>query len=195
MSTMYSGGARGADSLWGNVAHEAGYRVVHYIFKEHKHDMRHLVKGSFRVLSQEQLTAAQEHVDYANNTLRRSINSGSEYMKNLLRRSWYVINGEKDNSPLMLYAVGNLDLHGIPLGGTAWAVAMWLQKWGAQAPAYFYKQQLNRQGQWYQLKSWDDIDFTWREIDRPPKPNVNFVAVGTRALLEDGMRAIKEVLK
>ena len=135
-----SGGAAGADVTWGHNAHDAGHQVVHWSFKGHKsHD-----PDRTYILTEEELTEADEYLKEANVTLKRRLNFHNDYVINLLRRNWYQVKYAES-----VYVVGSLndkaiiydpqeghdqkyhltndrkDRMGIN-GGTAWACQLYL---------------------------------------------------------------------
>lgn len=166
MNVCLSGGADGADLLWGSIAAALGHQVVHLSFARHrsKADPKTLL-----VVLQDDLDAAIPHLDLANRTLRRRV-PRTGYVSNLLKRNYYqVVDSDA------LYAITGLDTFGIPSGGTAWAIQMFLDM--GKRPAYVL----------------DTVTMAWHERTGdmwermeapPPEPSGMWTGVGTRFLPE-----------
>lgn len=172
-SICISGGAIGADTVWGNIAKICDYDVIHYIFDGHKSKEENLV-----VLTPEQLSVANEHLEIANKTLGRHFPSNSEFVNNLLRRNYYQV-VDSDS----LYAISTIKDNKVQ-GGTAWAVQMFLDMGKTQC--YVYDQVIK---EWFSF-----INGTWTKIGMPPVPSGIWAGVGTRDINDNGVNAIVEVL-
>lgn len=168
--TLYSGAAAGADFHW-NQAAAKNHRIVNYSFEGHVASC-----GNLKILSQQQLVAADEYVITALNALGKSFSSYTEYAKNLLRRNWYIT-----QSSDALYAIGFFGGKHI-LGGTGIAVELFKKR-----PLYFF----------------DELSLAWYEKegnifkelkDLPPTPKGNWGGVGTRDI-KHGIKEIYKVVK
>jgi len=169
-----SGGAEGSDSLWGDMALKYGHRVTHYSFAGHK---IRATRGDIVTLSDAQLALADTHCHAANVLLQRSYPPSSRYVRNLLRRSWYQVEGATS-----LYAISSFEGEQVA-GGTAWAVAMFLIKHDLHAcPAYLFDQTACH---WF---AWRGV---WVSIYQPPRPCGVYAAIGRRKLNLNGRLAIK----
>src|SRR4051812_27476324 len=111
-SVCYSGGAEGADTLFGEFAEAAGHAVIHYHFRSNKAKLKH-----HKILSEFYLLQADPYLQDANKYIRRKYPTRTVDVDNLLRRNyWQIFDSTK------IYAVTTLADRGIPLGGTAWAI-------------------------------------------------------------------------
>ena len=171
-----SGGAKGADVQWGVAAAACGHRVRHYSFNGH---VTATSKDVVR-LTQNELSEVDWHLERANRVLQRRYPPDNLYVRNLLRRNWFQVDSAKS-----LYAVSSFK-HGQVVGGTAWAVILFLLKFDmASCPAYVFDQE---------RCFWYDWVGEWRQINEPPKPCDVYAGVGTRAINPMGRLAIKVLM-
>ena len=172
-NTCFSGGAKGADTLFGLYAYAANHTVYHYSFDGHR------IENTFRrILTGSQLQIADPHILRANDILGRgNFKKYSPYVKNLLRRNYWQIKDSKT-----VYAVGNMNYRNAIQGGTAWAVQMAIDK---GIPIYFFDQI---------LKKWFKHEGSWAEMDNLPiPPHGPYTGIGSRTLTDTGKQAIKEL--
>lgn len=167
-----SGGAAGADTLWGQEARSAGHYCYHLGFEGMKS------KCEIYKLSEKTLRKADEHIIKANKTLKRGdFNQYTEYTKNLLRRNYFQV----ENSDTV-YAVGEIGVVGAK-GGTGWAIQI-AADLGKEI--YFFDQ--NFKG-WYKYTE----HYCWVLIETFPKPCGIYAGIGTRKLTEVGEGAIRSL--
>lgn len=174
-----SGGAVGADLMWGMTAGSAGHSVIHWSFKYHRSDAP---PQEIVCLSEAQLLVADKYLTRANRTLRRrTLSKGSQSVLNLLRRNWYQVEHAE-----RVYAVS--EVHGNAVkGGTGWAVQMFIDRHnGYPCEAYVFDQMLE---QWFCWKG------KWEEIPLPPKPHGVWAGIGTRKLNTAGKTAIRSLME
>lgn len=119
-----SGGADGADLLWGECAGRAGHSVFHFIFAGHRSKAP---AHEIAVLPDTILAEADEHVAKANRSLQRRFPTANPFTDNLLRRNWFQVRDAGS-----LYAVSTIR-KGKVQGGTAWAVQMFIDRGGTDA--------------------------------------------------------------
>lgn len=172
-TTMHSGGAYGADTVWENAATKYGVKTNAWSFEGHTG----VISPNAIVLTKEQLAEADGHLAKANETLERKWPTSQEYKSNLLRRNWYQV---KDSDAV--FAVSTLD-NGIVTGGTAWAVQMALD---TGKPVFLYEQ---NQKQWL-VNNGDG----WKQTDTPTLTK-NFAGIGSRQVNEAGEAAIEAVFE
>lgn len=182
----FSGGATGADTVFGDCAEAAGHKVVHYTFDGH----RKIGKNAFK-LNMFQLLQADSYLIEANKLLRRKFPTKNPGTDNLLRRNYYQIHDTK-----RVYAVTDLDETGFPLGGTAWAVIMAMQL-DDQPEIFFFSQ---KQNSWYKFVKITEkglrknLLIIWKKIQKPPRPSDKYTGIGTsKNLTENGIDAIKQL--
>lgn len=178
MPTCYSGGAEGADQLWGSLAEKNGHVVVHFSFKGHQKKISNRVE-----LTYEQLIEADEHLIQVNKFLKRTFPTSNNFVNALLRRNYWQV---RDTDAV--YAIGYLDSNGVVAGGTAWAVYMAINL-GVQE-IYFFDQ---AKSQW---NFWNVFFEEFQQIDRQfvPVPQGKWTGIGSRKLTDDGIEAILELL-
>jgi hypothetical protein len=172
-----SGGADGADLLWGKAAKANGHGVIHFSFAGHDSiaPLDELVYLNSTLLEQ-----ADEYCHKANQILHRHYPPHSEKIKNLLRRDWYQV-----ESAGSCYAVSTFK-KGEVAGGTAWALMMFLMKHNfAACPAYIFDQE---------MCCWFEWDGAWQRIYQPPKPTGIYAGIGIRKLNSLGRLAIRVLM-
>lgn len=115
-----SGGAVGADTLFGTLANKHSHIVAHAVFQRHKHTPE--IHRDSVCIPQDKLTLVNELVNQAAIKLgKRSIWGASSYVINLIQRNAYQI-----MYTTAIYAIGELDDTGTMVqGGTGWAVEMY----------------------------------------------------------------------
>lgn len=178
MSICFTGGAIGADTVWGELAEYMGHDVVHYIFDNHKSQCDNLV-----VLSEDELLLADEFLIKANEIVQRKFPSKSHFTNSLLRRNYYQI---KDSDAC--YAVASLKNNKVS-GGTAWAVAMFIQN-RKYKPVYILNQD---DSLWY---SYDYNTSEFQLMDNiPPTPSGNWTGIGTRDISSQSIDRMVQLIE
>lgn len=170
-----SGGAKGADLQFGMCAGMIGHGVIHWSFDGHRSDApeQEIVR-----LTKAQLEEADIALAKAALRTRRNSTPRSMFVRNLLRRNWYQVRDAE-----RVYAVATIDNNGHVSGGTAWAVAMFMDRFeGEPCEIYVYDMSVS---QWV---TWDG--HFWIVI-QPPKPHGVYAGVGSRDLMDNGKEAIR----
>lgn len=170
MNICYSGGAKGSDKFWGQIAEVLGHEVIHYSFEKHGVSVP---KRFVKKLTQEELDEATPFLLKANKTIKRTFPTKSEYVDNLLKRNYWQIKNTK-----CVYAIADLDEEGIVYGGTSWAVQMAIDK---EIEVYLYSQATNS---WYNF-IYGFFGNDWLPIDSPPLPEGKWTGIGTKYLTEE----------
>jgi hypothetical protein len=173
-----SGGARGADLVWGTHAARIGHRVIHFSFADHrtKAPAEQLV-----MLSDDELRQADDHLGLANQTLHRTWPPPTAHSANLLRRDWHQV-----RNAARVYAVARFEADGQIEGGTAWGVTMFINLHGrGPCDAYLFEPSLRR---------WLAWNSAWLPIGMPPRPRGIWAGIGTRNLDASGEAAIGALL-
>jgi len=183
MDICFSGGAKGADSVWGLAALELGHQVVHYSFVGHKPGTRE----NIRILNDTELKEADVYLQKAAIFLKRKLPYKKPWIMNLLRRNWYQV---RDTNKV--YAVSGLSpfsksRSGVD-GGTAWAIEMALNL--KVSEIFVFDQKQNHWNQWNYLP---DGHGKWIYIEFPPKPTGKWTGIGSRDLSDKGFEAIVSV--
>ena len=172
-----SGGAEGADLQFGMTAGMAGHSVIHWSFANHKSDAP---PQEIVVLTEEQLSDADEPCKKASASLKKYYPPKSPYVRNLLRRNWYQVAAAE-----RVYAVSVI-VDGIVQGGTSWATQMFIDRFdGGSCECYVYDQ---LEEQWFK---WNGL---WEAVGSPPAPQGVYAGIGTRKLNNAGKQAIRSLL-
>jgi len=183
MAILQSGGAIGADSMFGVYAKEVGHQVKHFIFKGYNF---RIWTDEFVTLSDEELIAADPYVKLANMSLKRRFPTTSNYTNNLLRRNYYQTKDSK-----VVYAVASLDGSQVS-GGTAWAVQMAID--GYIMLIYLFDMKTN---QWYQYFYAGRVFELVLSLDliRPIHLGAGtvYTGIGSRNLTPAGEQAIEDL--
>jgi hypothetical protein len=169
-----SGGADGADLMWGKTAKARGHGVIHFSFARHRVDApaEEVVR-----LNPELLTAADAYCLQANKFLNRKYPPKSTFVQNLLRRDYYQIESAQRVYAVSTFKDGQVD------GGTAWAVTMFLMKHNfAPCDAFVFDQDASFWSRW----NGDG----WSRIYEPPKPFGIYAGIGKRKINPVGKLAI-----
>jgi hypothetical protein len=173
-----SGGADGADLMWGMVAGSVGHQVYHFIFPGHRSKAP---QSELVVLTPEMLAVADPFLERANKTLKRKWPVSNPWVGNLLRRNYYQIRDSES-----VYAVAAIGKDGLIVGGTSWATTMMIDLHGDNSRVYVFDQTLET---WF---SWQGL---WIPIDRPPVPTGVWAGIGSRDLKQSGKEAIRNLLE
>lgn len=182
-----SGGAEGSDLAWGDAARRHGHDVVHYVFKGHK--------GSNHpdavIVTPEELKVGDKHLKKVNEeVLHRSFPAHSDFVTNLLRRNYKQVEDTQ-----AVYAIAGIDEDGIVIGGTAWAVHLYISMRPGSNSVYVYD---SWKDQWFAWRVDDLFGIAtdprgWEKIDKPPVPSGRWTGIGTRDLDAKGRAAIESV--
>ena len=169
--TLYSGGARGAEAAFGEVASEHGVNEVSFTFDGH-HIQRRV---NTRSLSPEDLAKGDVSMTEVSKRLHRDY-STRPWMRQILQSIWHQV-----NNGYQVFIVGVILNDGTVKGGTGWAgelAKMW------NRPLHVFDQE---QGHWF---TWRND--TWIE-DRPVIAHRTICGTGTRNLNEAGRKAIEDL--
>jgi hypothetical protein len=174
-----SGGADGADLMWGMTAGSRGDHVIHFSFAGHKSKAP---PTEVVVLTEEQLREADAHLEKANEALGRSVPYKKPWVVNLLRRNYYQVADSQ-----RVYAVATFDKKMKVSGGTAWAVQMFIDLHGPNCEVYVYDQ---IKEQWFKWmgKGWLGM------VGEPSPPQGIWTGIGSRDLNEAGKIAIRRLM-
>ena len=173
-----SGGADGADLLWGVCARHVGHDVHHISFLSHesKAPFSTLIRMKTNVLeSQDRRLAALA------TRIGRRFPTKSTYTDNLLRRN--VIVADAVNSVYALAPIQDGDV----AGGTRWVVELFLDRVGRDTSQPVYVFNLTC-GVWFQWDPWEDSN--WKQAV-PSTPQGTYAGVGSSRDLRDLTMATK----
>lgn len=176
--TIHSGGAQGADSYFGNIGIELGYKVIHHSFMNHRVNC----KGTVLVHNLFQLFLADAYLQKANKSLHRAFPPRSVFVKRLLQRNYYQV---KDSSCIV--AVSKLDKNmKLVCGGTGWACQLGVDM---GKPVYVFDD--GQTNEWY-IYDYDQQIFA--KLSSIPIISDSLAGIGTREITPAGIQAIRGVL-
>lgn len=180
---LYSGGAIGSDTEWGNVANEYSLgKIVHYR------------PESLYALNAQQLQEVETAYTAATNRLGRKLLDANSYTGKLVRRDYLQVKSADGVFAIgRIYRPGEKNSKGyvvrstIPSvdGGTGYAVQMAIDM---HKPVHVYEQMYK---QWYMF----DYNENTFIAEGTPVLTTNFAGIGTRQLSEDGKQAIRDVFE
>ena len=181
-NVCYSGGAEGADRLFGIWASENGFTEIHFSFKKHKY---HVHKDS--VLEIPDNILQEDFVIHklktANKSLGRSIPKKGSYTYNLLaRNSFQVLLTER------VYCISTLESPTKVSGGTAWAVQMYLDEY--ENPEIYGYDPIRHEAYKY-----CNIKKEFIVVDTVPAPYGNWTGIGSRDAKELYMNEFKALFR
>lgn len=185
---LVSGGATGADCVFGTAAIKAGLRVIHFTVSgknEKKHDGQEYI-----CLHEDVLEAATPQLRIAAKHLGKHMPRPG-YGKRLIQRNFYQI--WKADS---VYAIGWKTQDSSLLqveGGTGWTCQLYVQRFQplGSEPAqdchlYLYEMAT---ASWWQ---WDCITSKWNALfTGPPRPTGVCAGIGSRSMNPEGTTAIQ----
>ncbi len=168
--TLYSGGLKGAETVFGETAEKFNVKEVIYTFEGHK-----LARDkNTRVLTEEELERGDISMELASRMMHRTYYE-TEKIRKVLQTIFHMV-----NSGYQVFVVGSIQEDGSVKGGTGWAVQ--LAKI-FNRPLHVFDQPKEK---WY---TWQD---GWQE-DHPQIKYDTFVGSGTRYLSDAGRAAIEKL--
>ena len=173
----HSGGAQGADSVWGQIGEEHGVESRHYYEEGNK-----TPQGNTPI-SQEESDEAIPHLQEAAKSMGRPLNLNANYA-HLLKRNWQQVKGGDAVFAVATIGKGGRGFQGKPNvvdGGTGWAVHMAINN---DKPVHVFDEQ---DGKWH---TWQDGQFVEEDT---PTLTPNFAGIGSRGIGQTGEQAIRDV--
>lgn len=169
-NVCYSGGAAGADRLFGLWAAENGHEQIHFSFKNHK---VHVAPETVLELPNELLTSPEviQQLKKANATIGRQVPKFGYVFNLLARNSFQVLCTER------VYTIGELVSPSQLDGGTAWAVQMYLDTEGDKE-IYHFDIIDNK------VYKYCNSTKQFVETDKVPAPHGRWTGIGTRRATE-----------
>jgi hypothetical protein len=169
MNKLISGGAKGADKKFENLAKLHNHDVMVY---RPEHFPKELIKDYDKFLN-----------ELNDKYLSRKYPTNNEYVNNLLRRDVLVgLTAE------VVYAISGVDENNRIMGGTAWACYSFISKF-IEGPIqlYLFDQYKNW---WYQIHL-NPCGIKYIRVIQPKIAlNCAYAGIGTRELNENGISAI-----
>ena len=171
---LYSGGARGTEAYFGELAEQYGLQEVNYSFDGHKLER----SRGLRVLTADELALKDVSLTYVSRLMNRSYSVAPLFRKVLQSICWQVSSGHE------VYVVGVIQDDDTVKGGTGWGAEFAKI---CNKPLYVFGQARNA---WFR---WDKTG--WLEVEPPVINHRHFTATGTRFLEENGKQAIRELFE
>ncbi len=167
---LYSGGAIGAETCFGEFAEKYGIDEVNFSFegKETGH-----TRG-IRVLNHEELKQGDVSLTYVSALMHRTY-PNTTFLRKVLQTIWYQINSSQE-----IFVIGTILEDNTVKGGTGWGAEFAKL---CNKTLFVFDQEKNL---WYK---WNRTN--WVEHPDPVITNIHFAGTGTRYLNENGKRAIE----
>jgi hypothetical protein len=170
--TLYHGGLKGAETVFGEMAEKYGVEEVIFTFEGHRLNRdRNAVS-----LSEEDLQRGDISMEIASRMMNRTYYE-TEKIRRVLQSIFHMV-----NKGHQVFVVGTILEDNSVKGGTGWAVE--LAKL-FNRPLHVYDQ--NRQG-WFNWKN-----DSWQAEERPKISFDTYVGSGTRYLSDEGRAAIEQL--
>lgn len=170
--TLFSGGAQGAESEFGNVAEKFGVQEVNFSFEGHKIES---TRG-LRMLTTEELLRKDVSLTYVSKLLDRNF-SNAPHIRMVLRTIMYQVEAGHE-----VFVIGNILENGTVNGGTGWGAEFAKI---CNKPLFVFDQVKDG---WF---TW--TDGKWEPAKAPVISKTHFTGTGTRFLEDNGRKAIAEL--
>jgi len=170
--TLYSGGLKGAETVFGEAAEKYFVKEVVYTFEVHKLSR----EKNVQVLSKEDLVRGDISMELASKMLHRTYYE-TEKIRKVLQTIFHMV-----NSGYQIFVIGSIQEDGSVKGGTGWAVQLAKM---FNRPLHVFDQPSEK---WF---TWKD---RWQE-DSPKIQYDTFVGSGTRYLNDAGQAAIEKLFE
>jgi len=167
--TLFSGGARGAESAFGQMAEKYGMGQINFTFEGH-HINRSI---NTRSLGPADLAKSDVSMAEVSKRLGRDY-STRPWMRKILQSIWYQV-----NSGYQVFVVGAIQDDATVKGGTGWAVELAKM---FNRPLHVFDQE---KGQWFTWK-----DQAWA-ADEPVITHKTICGTGTRKINDAGREAVE----
>ena len=171
MCMLYSGGATGAETAFGEQAAHWGLSEVNFTFEGHTQ----VRDRGTRVLDSRELAAGDVSMLYVTHKLRRNWDK-TELLKKVLQTQWHIVSNANQ-----VFVVGVIQDDGTVRGGTGWSVEL-ARRW--RKPVWVFDQNAEK---WF---TWNGD--SWIEGD-PVIQSTTVAGTGTRFLNDAGRQAIVDL--
>lgn len=171
---LFSGGAVGAETYFGEIAEKYGIEEVNFSFEGRETGR---TRG-IRILNHEELKQGDVSMTYVSTLLHRTY-PDTNFIRKVLQTIWFQVNSSQE-----IFVIGNIMPDNTVKGGTGWGAEF--AKICNKA-LYVFDQDKNS---WFK---WNKIE--WVETAAPTISNIHFAGTGTRFLNENGKKAIEELYK
>jgi hypothetical protein len=172
---LFSGGAPGAESQFGECAERHGVEEVNFTFDGHRIE-RH---RGIRVLNHEELLNGDVSLEYVSRLMGRRYAEGPTIRK-VLQTLWYQVNNGQE-----IYVIGSIQADGTVRGGTGWGAEFAKL---CNKPLYVFDQDRDS---WFH---WTGSAWTPATgLNAPVITHPHFTGTGTRTLRENSRQAIEDL--
>ena len=172
--TLYSGGAKGAEAHFGQMAEKYGVYEVNYSFDGHKMER---TRG-MRVLTPEELMKKDVSLEYVSNLLHRSF-TNAPHMRKVLQTIMYQVDSGHE-----VFVIGVIQDDNTVKGGTGWGAEFAKL---CNKPLFVFGQARNA---WFKWQVHE-----WVEVEEPRITHRHFTGTGTRFLEDNGREAIEKLFE
>lgn len=167
---LFSGGARGSEAAFGEIAEKHGVEEVNFTFEGHLIERD---RGR-RVLNHEELKNGDVSLEYVSKLMNRRYTTSPTFRR-ILQSIWYQINNGQE-----IYVIGEILNDGTVKGGTGWGAEFAKL---CNKPLHVFDQ---KQDGWFR---WTGK--AWEKADDPVVSHAHFTGTGTRNLEANGRAAIE----
>lgn len=171
--TLYSGGHRGAEAQFGQLAEQYGVKEINFSFEGHKPDRQ----AGIRVLTPEELKKGDVSMDIVSTRMGRSF-SKADKIRKVIQSIFHMV-----NNGYQIFVVGWILPDNTVKGGTGWGVELGKL---FNRPLFVYEQDRKA---WF---SW--VDNAWHKVT-PVITHKNFAGTGTRNLTDDARIALTDLFE
>lgn len=181
-NVCYSGGAAGADRLFGLWASANGQSEIHLSFKKHKHHVNNetVLELPQSILSDKEV---QVKLQKANMKLERKVPQVGSYVYNLLaRNAFQVIVTDRVYALAKIVAPDQID------GGTAWATQMFIDN--TESPEIYIYNLLDNKPYKYCNETKE-----YKEVSTVPTPHGRWTGIGSRSATKIDMDSFSTYFK
>jgi len=171
--TLYSGGAKGSETVFGELSERYGLQEINFSFEGHTQ-----ARGRGRkLLSERELAAGDVSLLYVSRRLKRGY-SKEGVIRKVLQSIWHQVSWSDQ-----IFVIGLIQADGTVVGGTGWAVEL-ARMW--RKNLWVFDQE---QGAWFR---W--INDAWAP-GVPVIEAARFCGTGTRNIADIGRQAVEELFE
>jgi hypothetical protein len=169
---LFSGGAKGAEAVFGEQAERFGVEEVNFTFEGHSR----VRDRGLRFLNHEELKHGDVSLEYVSRLMRRRY-TDSHKIRKVLQSIWYQV-----NSAQQIFVIGEILEDKTVKGGTGWGAEFAKL---CNKPLSLFDQKEDAWFHWSRME-WEKCS----PGDEPVISHAHFAGTGTRFLEENGKRAI-----
>jgi hypothetical protein len=171
---LYSGGAAGAETFFGENAEKHGIDEVNFSFEGHKIAR---TRG-LRILTHEELKNGDVSMTYVAGLMHRTY-PNTDSIRKILQTIWFQVNNSQE-----IFVIGHILEDNTVKGGTGWGAEFAKL---CNKTLYVFDQKKHGWFKWNKDK--------WEDFSNPVISNAHFAGTGTRTLTDEGKKAIEELYK